>query len=159
MITEQLIPITGDEESPGNKLPSVDLAVEFEHNSARLTEHARTLLGNLAKSLLDPRFSKTVFGIHGHSDASGQSEYNLQLSEKRARSVAKYLVNSLGIVSEMLITRGFGETQLKFPQDPYSKANRRVEIVNLTPNLIKAPESPSRPLHQIPSSSHQSIIE
>jgi outer membrane protein OmpA-like peptidoglycan-associated protein len=159
IITEQLTPITGDEEAADNQLPSIDLAVEFEINSARLTERARALLNILGEALSHPRFSKTVFGIYGHSDASGRSEYNLQLSEKRAHSVAEYLVNSLGIKVERLRTRGLGETQLKYPNEPYSKANRRVEIINLSANE-SSPPLPLQPDEaQHPDSSHQSITD
>lgn len=150
-ITERLTPITGDEDTSGNRLPSIDLSVEFEYDSARLTDSARALLRRLAQSLRNPRFAKTVFAIYGHSDASGRSEYNLQLSQKRAIAVAQYLVDPLGIDPERLRTLGLGETRLKFPGDPYSKGNRRVEIVNLTPQLTQTPESPP------PQSSQRSI--
>jgi flagellar motor protein MotB len=90
----------------------------------------------------------SLFGVYGHSDASGPSDYNLQLSESRALSVTEYLVKALGINSNRLRAKGFGETRLKYPQAPYSRENRRVEIVNLSPGMIQIPDSQEQSITQ-----------
>jgi outer membrane protein OmpA-like peptidoglycan-associated protein len=48
--------------------------------------------------------------ISGHTDNSGPREYNLDLSQRRANAVKKYLVDS-GISGDRVIAKGYGEDQ------------------------------------------------
>jgi outer membrane protein OmpA-like peptidoglycan-associated protein len=68
--------------------------------------------------------------LEGHTDSIGSDEYNQKLSERRARSVRDYLVES-GLSSSIMTAQGFGESQ---PVSSNATAdgrqrNRRVEIV------------------------------
>lgn len=73
------------------------------------------------------------FYVEGHTDAAGSAQYNQDLSERRAASVVRYLVNK-GIPASQLIPVGKGESELKHPEcDPVSNCqpwknleNRRV---------------------------------
>jgi OmpA-OmpF porin, OOP family len=70
------------------------------------------------------------FEIGGHTDDEGADDYNLMLSEGRAKAVVDYLINQ-GIDGSRISARGYGETK---PLDPgITKAakarNRRVEFV------------------------------
>ena len=70
--------------------------------------------------------------IQGHADERGSDEHNLQLTDDRAHSVQKYLVDK-GVDAGRLIAKGYGETK---PIDPrHNEAawakNRRVEFVIL----------------------------
>ena len=56
--------------------------------------------------------SNSVVELDGHADLTGDVCKNLILSEKRAKSVQKYLV-SKGIDSKRIITKGFGTAQPK----------------------------------------------
>jgi outer membrane protein OmpA-like peptidoglycan-associated protein len=49
--------------------------------------------------------------IRSHTDSKGTSEYNLELSERRAKAVYDYLVQS-GISKHRLKYKGYGETML-----------------------------------------------
>jgi outer membrane protein OmpA-like peptidoglycan-associated protein len=51
-----------------------------------------------------------VVEINSHTDARGSDKYNLDLSQRRAKSCVDYLI-SKGIPEDRLIARGFGETQ------------------------------------------------
>jgi outer membrane protein OmpA-like peptidoglycan-associated protein len=51
------------------------------------------------------------FELGSHTDARGNDEYNLTLSQKRAEAVVDYLI-SKGINRERLIAKGYGETQI-----------------------------------------------
>jgi len=67
--------------------------------------------------------------ISGHTDSIGTDEYNLQLSQKRADEIKKYLIQN-GIIDNRIISKGYGNT---FPitsnQTEAGRAeNRRVEI-------------------------------
>ncbi|HLU66789.1 MAG TPA: OmpA family protein, partial [Kofleriaceae bacterium] len=70
--------------------------------------------------------------IQGHTDERGSDAYNLDLSDRRAASVRRYLVEH-GVAADRLQSHGYGESQ---PLDPahneraWSK-NRRVEFLIL----------------------------
>ncbi len=71
--------------------------------------------------------------IIGHTDADGDDENNMMLSEQRAQSVKNILVSQFGINEERLQTEGKGESE---PMDNNSTTegkanNRRVEFVKL----------------------------
>ncbi len=49
--------------------------------------------------------------IGGHTDSRGNDRYNMKLSEKRSKSVRKYLIRKGGINGDRLTAIGYGETQ------------------------------------------------
>ncbi len=129
----ELTPVTGE------PLPAVDLYISFEFDSAMLTPSAKRQLEELAAALNGETLKGADFGVYGHTDASGSDEYNLALSEKRAAAVTAFLTQTGAVASERLAMRGFGETRLKDPFRPHDSANRRVQIVMLSPPE-KAPD-------------------
>jgi hypothetical protein len=83
----------------------------------------------------------------------GGEEFNIELSRKRAESVKQYLVSSMRMNPDRIITRGFGKTQpLVGEGDADAQApNRRVEIrmrktpptdepIKVTPKARPVPE-------------------
>ena len=101
--------------------------VNFEHDSARLTQSAEESLGRVAASLhLEP---DVRFEIAGHTDGVGSDEYNDRLSQARANTVLRFLTGR-GIAAERMSAHGYGERQ---PIDTNDTAegrarNRRVEF-------------------------------
>ena len=71
--------------------------------------------------------------IIGHTDSDGDNAKNLDLSQRRAKSVMNELVNMFGIEASRIETDGMGETKPVAPNDtPVNKAlNRRVEFIKL----------------------------
>ena len=132
-IIRSLAPITYLHKHGGKPRRAIDLEVRFESGSAKLTKSARSLLARLATALKDQRLAASRFKVTGHTDASGKRAYNQRLSERRARAVVAYLANPLGVKRSHLTATGKGEDALKGPLNAYSSANRRVEIINLTP--------------------------
>ncbi len=114
-------------------LPAVNLTVNFEFDSARLTTEGMTVLRSLGRALSDDRLAGMRFQVAGHTDAKGDDDYNKELSEKRAKVVAEHLRNFYGIPSANLVPVGYGEDKLLDGGDPQSEKNRRVEIINLAP--------------------------
>jgi len=100
----------------------------FEFNRAELRESAKVGLMKLA--LLIDKNPSLYCWIEGHTDLIGGDEPNIVLSRQRAESVKSYLVESMRMNPERIITRGFGETQpLVVEGDADAQApNRRVEI-------------------------------
>jgi outer membrane protein OmpA-like peptidoglycan-associated protein len=104
--------------------------VLFDFNKATLKPGAREKLSKLAGILLAYP-GKYQIEIEGHTDSIGSDEYNLKLSEDRAKSVRDYL-NGSGIMAEKIIgVRGFGKTKPVTTNDTAEgrQMNRRVEIV------------------------------
>jgi OmpA-OmpF porin, OOP family len=112
---------------------AVDLTVFFAHDSDYLLPEARGQLDALGYALNDPALLPYSFLIAGHTDARGSAAYNLDLSIRRAISVASYLVRYHNISPDRLVAHGWGESDLKVPSDPTSGANRRVEVSLLVP--------------------------
>jgi OmpA-OmpF porin, OOP family len=112
---------------------AIDLTVFFAYDSDRLLPEARGQLDALGQALNDPALLPFGFLIAGHTDARGPANYNLDLSIRRALSVASYLVRYHNISPDRLVAHGWGEAELKLPSDPMSGANRRVEVSLLLP--------------------------
>ena len=90
----------------GNVLP-----ILYETASARLTPSSTKVIDdNLLKLMRDK--SALRVEIMSHTDARGNDDYNLSLSQQRAQSVVNYLV-AKGIARERLEAKGYGETALK----------------------------------------------
>ncbi len=75
------------------------------------------------------KFPKTIVDVYGHTDSTGDSNYNLQLSQSRATTVATYLANQ-GIDQRRFYIQGFGSRQpiATNATEAGRAANRRVEI-------------------------------
>jgi outer membrane protein OmpA-like peptidoglycan-associated protein len=119
------------ERAERKQLPSVDLEVLFEFNSAEMTAAAVEALTPLGLALSDERLADGQFLIAGHTDGKGRASYNLELSQLRAEAVRKFLLVNFKIDSGRLVAKGFGESRLKNPQQPRAAENRRVQIVNI----------------------------
>jgi outer membrane protein OmpA-like peptidoglycan-associated protein len=118
---------------PELDLPSISLTINFEFDSARLTNDGMLTLRVLGEALADKRLAGMQFQIAGHTDDVGTPQYNQDLSERRAKAVVTHLVSFYGIAPDRLKAVGYGETRLIVPNDPKAAANRRVEIINLAP--------------------------
>jgi len=115
-----------------NDLPKIDFEINFEFDSARIKENSIPDLLELGKALSNPGLSGVKVLLIGHTDAKGANEYNQDLSERRARSVASFLTDVSHIAGERLVPIGYGEDRLKNSQDGEAPENRRVEVVNVT---------------------------
>ena len=120
------------EQAERKQLPSVDLEVLFEFDSARMTPDAVEALTPLGRALSDPRLADGQFLIAGHTDGKGRASYNQELSQRRAEAVREFLIVNFKIDGSRLVAQGFGESRLKNPQQPRAAENRRVQVVNLT---------------------------
>ncbi|MFM9848318.1 MAG: OmpA family protein [Hyphomicrobiaceae bacterium] len=119
------------EKAERKQLPSVDIEVLFEFDSARMMPAAVEALTPLGHALSDPRLADGQFLIAGHTDGKGRASYNLELSQRRAEAVREFLMVNFKIDGSRLVAKGFGERHLKNPQQPRAAENRRVQIVNI----------------------------
>ena len=101
-------------------------AIRFDFNEHKLSEPARAGLQNLADCI---KAASAKLILEGHADERGTEEFNLQLSNRRAAAVKRYLMD-LGIKDSDIETVGFGENRpaMQGSGDDVWSANRRVEI-------------------------------
>jgi OOP family OmpA-OmpF porin len=108
------------------KPTGMDMLINFDLNSADLTEQARANLDEFAKALKDDRLRSASFVVEGYTDASGSEIYNDDLSSRRAKSVTAFLLQN-GVSQEKIKAVGMGEKNPRVP-DPFDPVNRRVEM-------------------------------
>lgn len=111
--------------------PNIDLEINFDYDSADISARSMPSVQALGKALTDPGLKGSTFVVAGYTDAAGGEAYNQDLSERRADSIKRYLVDKFGIASSDLVTVGYGKTRLKDPSQPLAEANRRVQVVNM----------------------------
>jgi len=102
--------------------------VLFEVDRADLRPGEQRELDKLVAALRDRRGFDLA--IEGHTDSTGSAEHNLDLSERRAASVRRYLT-AQGIDSDRSTSIGLGQDHPVADNDNASgrQQNRRVEIV------------------------------
>ncbi len=113
-----------------------DSSLAFKINSYELSDSYKGDLNAAAQVFKN--YPDTDILIEGHTDDTGSAEYNMTLSEKRAKAVASYFV-SQGVNSDRLTVKWYGETQPKYPNDDANRAkNRRVELAIYANDDMKA---------------------
>ena len=115
---------------PPVQVGAANLRLTFLPASAELTEPAKAHLAKFAAVLDSPRLAARRVRIEGHTDASGSPRINLDLSRRRAQSVADYLVGA-GVDRARVDVVGYGSSR-PLPNTPAtSPENRRVMAVLL----------------------------
>src|ERR1700744_5528601 len=111
--------------------PKIDLEINFDYNSAHISAKSLPSVQALGRALSNPDLKGSTFIVAGHTDAAGGDAYNQDLSERRADSIKRYLIDKFGIAGTDLVTVGYGKTQLKDPANPLAEVNRRVQVANV----------------------------
>jgi outer membrane protein OmpA-like peptidoglycan-associated protein len=111
--------------------PKIDLEINFDYNSADISARSLPSVQALGRALSNPDLKGSTFIVAGHTDAAGGEAYNQDLSERRADSIKRYLVDQFGIAGTDLVTVGYGKTKLKDQAHPLAEVNRRVQVANM----------------------------
>jgi outer membrane protein OmpA-like peptidoglycan-associated protein len=111
--------------------PNIDLEITFDYNSANISAKSLTSVQALGRALTSPELKGSTFVVAGHTDAAGGESYNQDLSERRADSIKRYLIDKYNIPAADLVTVGYGKSKLKDPNQPMAEVNRRVQVVNM----------------------------
>jgi outer membrane protein OmpA-like peptidoglycan-associated protein len=108
----------------------------FNSGEASLQPSAQADLQKLSATL--NKYPDTVVLIEGHTDDRGTDEYNLDLSQKRAQSVAAY-IGTQKVDATRFTLMGYGETQPVLSNDTAEgrQANRRVELAIMANDKLK----------------------
>lgn len=110
--------------------PKLDLHIQFDYDSADLTEDSKQMLKSFAEALNATELASMSFEVGGHTDSTGPDVYNEDLSLKRANAVRQYLAAELSIDENRLSSVGHGESApLEDNGSDTGRAmNRRVEF-------------------------------
>ena len=102
--------------------------IQFAFDSAKLQKQGMKILDRVDQ-ILD-KYERYDVIIEGHTDDVGKEDYNLSLSERRAKSVLDYLVKQ-GTARERLQFVGMGESVPLYPNktEENRRRNRRVEFL------------------------------
>jgi outer membrane protein OmpA-like peptidoglycan-associated protein len=117
--------------------------VLFATNEANLTPNGMSTLRKLA-DVMAQNPERTVL-VEGFTDSTGSSNYNMDLSQRRANAVATAL-GSMGVPRERIAMKAYGEAFPVAANDTASNRglNRRVEIVLSNDNAPIPPRAASR---------------
>jgi outer membrane protein OmpA-like peptidoglycan-associated protein len=111
--------------------PNIDLDIQFDYNSDKIRKASVSAAQELGKALSNPSLKGSTFVVAGHTDAIGSEAYNQDLSERRADTIKRFLVEKFGINGTDLVTVGYGKDKPKDPNAPMDPVNRRVQVVNM----------------------------
>lgn len=109
----------------------------FDINKSSLQAEAKANLGKLATIL--NKYEDTDVLVEGHTDSTGPYDHNLDLSMRRAQSVANYMTG-LKVTANRFRIMGYGEDQpIASNETTYGRqSNRRVEIAIFANDKLKS---------------------
>jgi outer membrane protein OmpA-like peptidoglycan-associated protein/tetratricopeptide (TPR) repeat protein len=135
-----------------NPIPKEEIeieGIEYDFDSDKLRPISMQRLDKIYEFLV--LNNNLVVEINSHTDSRGVDIYNLDLSQRRAKSCVDYLV-SKGIARERLIPKGYGETQPNFMagSDKKPVLNENGDRILLTEDYINKQKTKERKeeLHQ-----------
>ncbi len=113
---------------PPPKAAPVFDPVYFDVNKTNISPTAAKALDRNGEILKKNPEIKVEIG--GHTDSGGPEKVNQKISEKRAQSVKKYLMDKFGIEENRLIVKGYGSTRpvADNKTEEGRAKNRRVEL-------------------------------
>ncbi|MBS8240477.1 autotransporter outer membrane beta-barrel domain-containing protein [Marinobacter lipolyticus] len=106
---------------------TIELRVQFPNNSSVIGNAYDEEIRRVADFMAE--YPETTVEIAGHSDSTGDAEYNRFLSQRRAEAVADRLTQSLGVAEDRVSATGYGESEPIASNDTAAgrAENRRVE--------------------------------
>jgi len=120
-------------ENSDNYQPVKTETILFKFNHADLTTEDKQALDTIAQNLSSMKHY--VVEVQGFTDKTGSKMYNLDLSERRANAVVRYLTAEKNVPLIKIHRIGYGIDKPAAPNNTRKgrKENRRVEVRILTP--------------------------
>ena len=104
--------------------------IYFEFNKSNITAQGAAELDKLVMVMNE--YPNMVIFAKSHTDSRGSDKYNMNLSDRRAKSTVQYLI-SKGIAKDRISGQGFGESEPKVACKPCTEEqyaqNRRSEFL------------------------------
>jgi OOP family OmpA-OmpF porin len=130
--TQRVDTLTNTVVNLDNYQPVVETAVHFGFNRDALTKEAKEAIDQLAASVATTK--GYIITVEGATDAVGTSEYNYDLSQRRANAVIQYLAAEKSVPAYKIYLIGLGKdkpVESNKTRDGRAK-NRRVDIRLMT---------------------------
>jgi len=121
--------IPAAEPTPERMKYCVSLDIEFDINKADIRPQYHDEVAKVGDFM--KKHPTTTAVIEGYADEVGSSDYNMQLSQRRAESVVKTLVDKFGIDPARLSAKGYGEAKpiANNSSDAGKQKNRRIDAI------------------------------
>ncbi len=122
-------PILAAEPTPERMKYCVFLDIEFDINKADVRPQYHDEVSKVGDFM--KKYPTTTAVIEGFADEVGSDEYNMQLSQQRADSVVKSLVDNFGIDPSRLSAKGYGKAKpvADNATDEGKQKNRRINAI------------------------------
>lgn len=111
----------------------VESDVIFGFDSVNLTSAGRDTLRDIVSQIQSNQVNLQQVEVVGHTDAIGTRQYNLALSQRRAATVANYIVDA-GLPSNLVSAIGVGFDQAQFTEQCRGSGGREAYIACLSPD-------------------------
>jgi OOP family OmpA-OmpF porin len=112
------------------------LHVHFALESAKVQNHDPEI-AKLAHFLRE--YPSTTTTLKGYTDTTGPADYNLKLSQRRAKAVRKQLINEYHITPNRLKAKGYGERNPAVSNATRAGRQRNRRVVAVTKAIKKVP--------------------
>ena len=138
---------TTNEPTPIDASEAAVLPVYFGFDKSNITDASAVRLDKIVALMKDN--TAIEIEVSAHTDSRGSSDYNLRLSNRRAKSAIDYIV-SMGVDRNRLIGKGYGESRMlnkcvngvECSEEAHAK-NRRTEFAILNTQTHNEPENNS----------------
>lgn len=106
---------------------TIPSATAFDANKDELRRSSQPLVASVATVL--KRYERSTVEVYGHTDSAGDEKTNLELTQRRALALARYLARQ-GVDAKRLSVTGFGGSRPVGSNDTADGRllNRRIEI-------------------------------
>jgi outer membrane protein OmpA-like peptidoglycan-associated protein len=104
-----LEPIPAAEPTPERMKYCISLDIEYDINKADIRPQYNDEVAKVGDFM--KKYPTTTAVIEGYTDEVGSDDYNMQLSQRRAESVVKSLVENFAIDPSRLSAKGYGKTR------------------------------------------------
>jgi peptidoglycan-associated lipoprotein len=109
------------------KFENIEDAPKFDYDSESLTQGEKSVLEAIAKCLTTGPLKGRAVDLVGRADPRGETEYNMTLGAKRARSVHSFL-GQLGVPGDKLHDTSRGELDATGTDEVGWRKDRRVDV-------------------------------
>jgi outer membrane protein OmpA-like peptidoglycan-associated protein len=127
-----------------NYRPVAETSVKFGFNKDNLTPKAKEALDQLAGTIASTK--GYIIALEGSTDSVGSSEYNYELSQRRANSVIQYLASKFNVPAHKIYVIGLGKDKpVETNKTSAGRADNRRVDVRLMTNTVGETAQPAAP--------------
>lgn len=141
-----LVPVSITERNPDHTFELDEIYFQFDSTEIR-DPAGYGIMEKLSQALAAGEIERVV--IEGHTCALGSDDYNMELSDRRASAIERWLIEKNRVPPERLITVAWGEKKpkVKSKQEEVRRLNRRVTFKIFYTQPLPTAKSPTSVAH------------